>query len=420
MEVVMALKGMRYIVGGIVFLLLLCGSSFADEFHYNNFLIGDRASGMGGAYTAISDDPSGLYYNPAGAVYATGKNLSASVNAYYSQKKKYDNVIGGQGWERNSSSLLPNFFGITQPLGSLTFGFSYAVPDSILENQNQVLEGSFPTTLGSPATMYTINFNNEDTTYNFGPSLAAEINSKLSVGMTLYLYHRSNQTVLNQLINLQDGRFEWSNQYINLVERGYRPVLGVMWSPGDKWTIGLSVAKTMLYSESKTSQVTFKDANALTPNEVSETFDNVAGKRKFPLEMRAGVAYFASNSLLVSADGSYYSKVTDENFGDRVKVLNGAVGMEYYLDKKWAVRGGLFSNLANTPELQALRTNQDEKIDLYGVSASVSNFSRNTSITLGGSYTKGSGQAQLLGNSTAIQDVKSTGWMMYLSSSYSY
>jgi long-subunit fatty acid transport protein len=408
-------KGAQYAVCNLVLIVLLCSVSFADEFHYNNFLIGDRAAGMGGAYTAISDDPSGLYYNPAGVVYATGKNLSASVNAYYNKTKKYEGVIGGNGWERNSSSLLPNFFGITQPLGSLTFGFSYAVPDSILENQSQDF-ANVPTTFGT-ASQYIINFNNEDTTYNFGPSLAYELNSKLSVGATLYLHHRSNRSILNQIITLPGGGgAEWDNQYISVVERGVRPVLGVMWSPADKVTVGLSLAKTFLYSESKNIQLTTKAPGA----EPNVLFDSVPGKRKFPFELRAGVAYFASSSLLISADGSYYTKVTDPDFGDRVSVLNGALGAEYYLSKEWAVRGGLFSNAANTPKLQIDRMNQDEHVNLRGVSASISNFSRNTSITFGANYTTGKGQAQIIGDSANIQDVKETGLMMFLSSSYSY
>ena len=36
-----------------LFLFAMFGVATADEFHYNNFLIGDRAAGMGGAYTAI-------------------------------------------------------------------------------------------------------------------------------------------------------------------------------------------------------------------------------------------------------------------------------------------------------------------------------------------------------------------------------
>lgn len=35
------------------------------KFLYIKFLPGDRASGIGGAYTAVSDDPSGSFYNPA-------------------------------------------------------------------------------------------------------------------------------------------------------------------------------------------------------------------------------------------------------------------------------------------------------------------------------------------------------------------
>ena len=176
----------------------------------------------------------------------------------------------------------------------------------------------------------------------------------------------------------------------------------------------------MLYGESMRSQVILKDANAASPNDSTMTVDSTSGKRKYPLEFHAGVAYFASSSLLITADGTYYKKVTDEVFGDRVSVFNGAVGTEYYLNKNWAVRGGLFSNLANTPDLQAGRTNQDEKIDYYGASASISNFTRNTSITLGGNMSKGSGHAQVIGNSTNIQTVSSTSWTMYLSSSYSY
>ncbi len=408
-------RGTLYVVWNMVFVLLIFGTAFADEFHYNNFIIGDRASGMGGAYTAIADDPSGLYYNPAGVVYATGKNLSASVNAYYNKTKKYEGVIGGNGWERHSSSLLPNFFGITQPLGPLTFGFSYAVPDSILENQSQDFS-NVPTKSGT-ASDYIINFNNEDNTYTFGPSLAYEVSSNFSVGLTLYLYHRSAQSILNQIISLQGGGVEWDNQSISIIERGYRPILGFMWSPADKWTVGLSLAKTILYSESFTSQTAEKAASASDP---TITSGYVAGKRKFPFEIHAGVAYFASNSLLVSADGSYYTKITDENFGDRVSVFNAALGTEYYLNKNWAVRGGLFSNQANTPKLASDRMNQDENINLYGVSASISNFSRNTSITLGTNYSMGSGKAQIIGDTTEIQDVKEKGWMLFLSSSYSY
>src|SRR3989338_11529459 len=134
-------RAWQYVLYNLFFILigysflLFTSVSFADEYHYNNIIIGDRASGMGGAYTAISDDASGCYYNPAGLIFASGRSLSASANVYNYFKKTYKDVLGGKGWERVSSNLLPNYFGIIQPLGQGIIGFSYAVPDSRLENQ---------------------------------------------------------------------------------------------------------------------------------------------------------------------------------------------------------------------------------------------------------------------------------------------
>jgi len=402
----------------MVFILFMMSSvSTADEFHYNNFLIGDRATGMGGAYAGVSDDPSGLYYNPAGIVYSTGRNLSASLNSYYNQTKKYDSVISGIGWERRSTSLLPNFFGIIQPLGKFKFGFSYAVPDSIREDQDQTFTGSFPTSLGQPATRYTINFNNEDTTYLIGPSLAVELNSKIAAGMTLYLYHRSNQSILNQFIALQDNTsFLWENSYIEKVERGYKPILGFMITPMDRLSIGLSLAKTFVYSSSVDVQLSKVDQTGILS---LPTMIGDSTTPKYPVEVRLGAAYFPTSSLLLSADLSYYTKVENPN-GDRVNVVNLALGSEYFLDKNWAVRGGLFTNMANTPELDPTRFNQEEKVDLYGMSLSISNFTRNTSVSFGGAVTTGSGKAQIQQDVSNIQNVDVLGWLIFLSSSYSY
>lgn len=413
-------KFTRLIIGGLLLFSFFTGVSFADEFHYNNFIIGDRAAGMGGAYTAVSDDPTGLYYNPAGIVYSTGRNLSASVNAYYNLDKKYKDVIGGNGWERHSSSLLPNFFGITQPLGKFQFGFSYAVPDSIREDQDQSFSNLPSQFAGILVSRYVINFNNEDATYNFGPSLAMEINSNFSVGMTFYLHHRRNQVILNQFIALDNNTFQWTNQYIELVERGYKPVLGVMWSPMEKVSLGLAVAKTFLYSSSIDSQeTTFDDTLGTTFVDLTDTPDSGV-KRKYPVEVRAGAAYFASSNLLISIDGKYYGKSTSPVYGETVKVLNGSLGAEYYLNKSWAVRGGVFTDMANTPDIDPTRSGQAEKIDLYGASMSISNFTRNTSVTLGGSINTGSGKAQIVSGSSDIQNVDVSGWTIFVSSSYSY
>jgi long-chain fatty acid transport protein len=398
-------------------LVSLAGASFADTNHYINQLIGDRASGMGGAYAGVSDDVSGLYYNPAGIAYSTGTNLSASVNAFYQITKKYDSVIGGQGWTRKASALLPNFFGVIQPAGKgVKVGFSYAVPDSISEDQDQMF-GNFPSSIpGVTVTSYIINFNNDDDTYNFGPSFGMEITRDLSIGATLYIHHRRQQLILNQLISLDTGVTQWENRYEQIIERGYRPIVGVMWAPLDKLSMGLAVSKTLLYGTSVQIQSTSMD----TTGTFSVTPEGASAKRKYPTQVRAGIAYFPSESLLIALDGIYSAKVNDPVFGEKVSVLNGSLGMEYYFTRNWAMRAGLYTDMANTPEIVTGGMNQPEHVNLYGASASISNFSRNTSITVGGSVSSGSGKAQIISGSTNVQDANMFGWTLFLSSSYSY
>ena len=229
--------------------LLLCGLGYngaavADDYHYINMQIGDRAAGMAGAYTAISDDPAGMFYNPAGVSFIGSRNLSASMNAYHITNISYKNVLGGGDWSRDSGSLVPNYFGIAQPLGEGVFGFSYAVTDSIVENQDSV----FYTLPGTSIKQFTLNLNKEAKTYKLGPSYARSFGDEFALGLTLYGHFRNTETIFNQNIIFNDNTYEWSNQYVQTSEMGLEPVLGVMWSPFDKLSLGVSVRTTMLLS----------------------------------------------------------------------------------------------------------------------------------------------------------------------------
>lgn len=414
----------RWVNFSTAFFLCFSTLAFADEFHYNNLLIGDRASGMGGAYTAISDDASGMYYNPAGIVYVTDKNFSASVNAYSSQTKKYENVIGGQPFVRKSNALLANYFGIVKPIGQYKFGFSYAVPDAVNEDLSQTVR-NVPSTISDYD--FTINLNNRDNTYNFGPSLAAAINNDLAVGITLYVHQRDTLIIQNQFLARVDGTNQWTNSYFKLSESGLRPIIGVTWAPVEKLSLGISLAKTFLLNSSASRQDTC--VNTVTPTNCDSnataafpfkvpTLTSFDVKRQYPVRAALGAAYFASSSLLISTDIVYHTAVADPVFGNKVATLDAALGTEYYLNKKWAVRAGVFSNVANTPAIQAGVTEIEEHMNLYGGSLSFTHFTGDTSVTLGGSISYGVGQAQIGTSSTDVQDASTFGWTMFLSSSY--
>ena len=412
----------RDIQGAVVMVFLsFAATSAADEFHYNNILIGDRASGMGGAYTAVSDDPGGMYYNPAGIAYSTGKNLSASVNAYSVSNRTYKGVIGGQDWTRTSATLLPNFFGIIQPVGKFKVGFSYAVPDSNQENQDQ---NFYRADLGGN---HTVNFNNKNDTNLFGPSAAVQLTDSFSVGATLYVHKRSTEAILNNSFVSDSGiSYAWSNGYTESDEWGIRPILGIMWAPKDKLSLGLTVSKTVILASDVLTQSTVASNAGPVP---VRTFDRFTDKRKYPYQVTAGVAYFPDSSLLLSGDVSYFSAYeytftnSLNNLQKRDAVVNGALGAEYYINKNWAVRGGLFTDFANTPAVEDGGVFQKEHIDLFGGSLTVSHFTKNTSISCGGSYKFGSGKSQLLVDQNGagpIQDVNANNWTIFISSSYSY
>jgi long-chain fatty acid transport protein len=405
-----------------IYSLTLAVQVAADEDHYNNILIGDRPAGMGGAYTAISDDASGLYYNPAGIVYATGSGISGSMNAYHITKTTYKNALGGQtDWNRKSSNFLPNFFGIFQDLGKSKLGFSYAILDSIRENQDQTFVNL--TTTQKAIDEYVINFNNQEDVYNFGVSYALEISEKLSWGLTLYAHSRTRERILHQYIDFNatsGGDFEESTNYFSVDEQGVRPVFGLMWSPWSKMSLGLNINKTFLTSYKETSQSTLKEQG---DSAVTRVVTASTDKRDLPLNMRIGGAYFPDEKLLLSADLSYY-----QSYGIRDSALNFAFGTEYYLNPSWALRAGFYSNNANTPKLSnqglAPGEQQLEHVDMYGLSFSFTRFSSNSSLSLGINYSNGTGKSQLFpadnNGNALLQDTEMSSFTFFISATSSY
>ncbi|MGA1825395.1 MAG: OmpP1/FadL family transporter [bacterium] len=413
-------------------LLILCflfsSHAGADELHYNNMLIGDRATGLGGAYTAISDDPSGLYYNPAGIVYSTGSKLSASMNAYYTENKRYDNVSGNYDWERESSALLPNFFGVTQPFSKGKAGFSYAVTDAIIEDQGQTFHNVLVPLV--PSDKRIVNFNNEDHTYNFGPSYAMEISEYCALGSTLYLHYRKNRMIFNDFYEWRNSAtntyksYKWDNIYERKEEIGIKPILGLMFSPKSaKYSLGVAFSKTLIMSSNREYQRT-QEILTDDPNSISSiTFPDPlqaesSKKREYPYVITFGGAFFPSNSLLFSGDITYYTKTDDDlaGTGEKDSLINVSLGTEYYFKRTFALRAGLFTNFANTPKIVRNKTNQEEHVDIYGGCLSLSYFTRYSSLTIGVQYRYGMGDVQV----TRIHDVTVSSLMGYMGSSYSF
>ena len=179
-------------ISPILYLLTVSFLS-ADSYHNINGFFGEKAAGLGGAYTAISDDPSGAYYNPAGLTFAYDNSISLSASNVTRTNKEYENVIGpGQGYTRNSQNYIPNFFGIVKEYGKYKIGFSIVnTLNETFNRADQVVNPIYYPQVNSLRS-YNIESANQIQT---GISIARAITDKLSVGATLYYtYDTSNAT----------------------------------------------------------------------------------------------------------------------------------------------------------------------------------------------------------------------------------
>src|SRR5262245_33141833 len=132
------------VLGGLFGVTMAAGSAMADQFHYNNVLVGTRSVGMGGAFGAVADDASGVYYNPAGLAFALSNDIQGSANAFYQKKTTYEETLGDDDFVEESSGSLSPFFGGLQKLDlyseGLIFAFGVYYVDGDLKDQDTLIE----------------------------------------------------------------------------------------------------------------------------------------------------------------------------------------------------------------------------------------------------------------------------------------
>lgn len=109
---------------GFTLLAGLASLSASEPFNNIQGFYGERAAGLGGAFTALSDDPSGAYYNPAGMAFAHNDGFSLSASNFKNVKRSYINIdTPGQMYNQTHQGFDPNFVGILKTLINGSSGF---------------------------------------------------------------------------------------------------------------------------------------------------------------------------------------------------------------------------------------------------------------------------------------------------------
>lgn len=379
-----------FYLGFIVFATTL----YSDTYHNIQGFYGERAAGLGGAFTAVSDDPSGAFYNPAGLAFAYDNSISLSASNYKNTTKSYSNVLGaGQSYEKKSNNYTPNFFGIVRSVSpKLKMGFSIVNPINDTFNRNDQI--NLP--LYYPDITNMKNYNIESySQIQAGFSAAYSFTDRLSLGASLYATSDTASITQTSLVQAKDKSYSAQTFVDNRRTLGMYPVVGFMFAPSDLISIGVSLRKQFVTAGNRlvnaistasgntTSDIVFTEAThrrgAVSLGNTVGIVPSQTGYIPETTELRGGIALFPTKRLMIAGDLIYtsgYKRLSNQNyltrFTDntiqytlndkeiqeltRYSTLNFAGGVEYFASDNIVFRLGGFTNNANSKENSWLRS----------------------------------------------------------------
>lgn len=394
----------------------------ADQYHYLNILVGERAMGLGGAFTAVADDASGVVYNPAGIAFALSNDISGSANAFYRRKVVYKKALGDKDFVENSGGSTAPFFGGLQKLDNYVEGASFAFGiynlDSELKDQNDIIENQ--SALGLQRFHRTTNI--RASTTGFAGALAKRIGNNFALGFGLAFITVDELMQEYQDVNYTSGRFLTQNSRILLGAQAIEPSIGFQWTVGS-WAFGANARYRSILSSSYESDIDLSqnfDSNGSVRNpiKIQRSIVQTEAMKTMPAVGRIGMAWFYSTRLLWTADVIHYTAAEGDVF-DREAVTNFASGLEYYITPSVPMRVGLFTNYDARPELEEGKLGQAEHIDYNGASLFFALVQPNSQVALGAIYQLGAGKAQKTSN-VAIQDVEAESMTVAFSATHSF
>ena len=390
----------------VIFLFVLSTITEADTSHYKDIVLGGRASTMGGAYIAISDDASGTYYNPAGLSLTTGDSISGSAKILNYTSSTYEQVIGSYNWERSSNDFIANFFGVIKKMWGKTFAFSYAIADFAVEHQDESYE-----TPNVDYDMYALNRHTEDKTNLATLSYADSFGKNLNMGLSLSYFERISRSTFHQLEEFSNGEDRNYYSTSTSTELGVKAKLGVIYMR-EKLNLGFTLGHTMLL---KTEDISFSDTRARNSNDSTYATATYDSNRTLPIEIGFGAAYFYSPSLLFAFDFDYYINSSIYY----VDIWNISLGAEYYLNRSNALRAGFYTNNDSSPTIST-STLGLTNIDMLGFTFGYTQFSKESSLTLGSIYSFGSGDSQVYASDSQTRKISKSSLSLVMSANYGF
>ena len=400
--------------------------SDAQALYYRSIPLGDRAMGMGGAFTGIASDPSSTYYNPAGIMTGGRFQLMGSLSSIVFTNRKVDNgfesPLAREDFESSGTTTLPSFVGTVVQFGRQRFGdHQFALAYSTFE-VNRESFGVGATSYDETGTVdLRLGTSFRDRWY--GISFAAQTTKYVSLGISGFLSQQSSNYdediglsaggTIGEFGDRVDGDFATSS--MSLSNRAYHILfrLGALYRINPRWQVGFMFQPPAIPVSQKGS--VFRRTNSALGGDTSYVlFDrgDLKTDAPMPFELRVGVEFKPNTLTTLSLDGSVNGPVRDQSMFDTPPEIanrslgayfsnsterrwtpNVAIGAEHLFGKA-VVAGGLFTNVSAAPDVPAMSDEYSpEQVTMFGASLSVGVDTKGYRLGLGATGYFGRGDA---------------------------
>jgi thiamine-phosphate pyrophosphorylase len=409
--------------------LLLCAlPARADDSRYQDFPVGSRAVALGGAFVALSDDPSGLYYNPAGICDSRRFNVSVSASLYGIERQSRGAIQIDRGTfsiaTLNTLNVIPGEAGLLKGVGPLddrgtpfAYGFDVTVP----AYRSYGIDSTDPFQVHNHVT---------DRTFDLAAGVAARFTPRINVGFALHYVLRMFDTSEDALsvgagANPAVGVYHADASFLNGSLVG---LLGVKYHHGDDIVFGASLGLPGIFIHS-TGSVSVQDvvSNPGSPNQVNILSNgDVSSRTEVPAMARIGAAWIVPHRWTVSGQltghlGTSYDRFSvDRLIAQRLRlqdhierspVVDLNVGGEYLLNQEFSLAAGFFTDRTGAPAFDvrpdgtlAPGSSRQPRVSLYGGTLTLGMIGQHSITRLGMSFAYGSGEDAAPNDPTGIID----------------
>jgi long-chain fatty acid transport protein len=375
---------------------------------------------MGGAFTALADDGSGPYYNPAGVSFAKRSSLSLSASVYGLVTGTIANALGdGHDFHYSDLNTFPVSTAVVRKLAPDTsLAFSVFVPDAFQIDDRDSIQGAQNAFFLSDATQ----------TVWAGPTFAKRFGN-LGIGVSVFGLLGTETQFLDLTAAGVPTRYVTITTRSDVSTKGVVGALGLRYDASDDLHLGLSVYSPELGTGSRKQFIRVASATDQPPagGTITEVVaDDLHATPALPLRVQAGVAW-TSGPFTIAADAIFLGPRTVHDDTDRADdgldrtiirhaLVDGSLGAELVVAKSFPIRLGAFSDFAATKEPEEEKsgmpdpnaTNTDH-VDRFGGTFSLGYRTSNTSTDAGVMITYGSGH-DVAPNNLDFSDLVPTTW----------